>query len=182
MAVKAPLRFLVGCLLRPAASAAGLRPSACAPCAVACQQQHPHLVVWPSSRRVGAACLCATALKSVRRSTGGRAATRRHAHSCVIRERGGRACIIAERLEARQWMIGWGSQCLGWLVRWVLHPMHGWGSQCLGWLMRWVLQPMHGWGCQYLGCWLVRWVLQPMHGWGSPVPRLAGEVGATAHA
>ena len=43
-----------------------------------CGARHQlHLVVWPSSRHVGVACPCATAHMNVRRSTGGRAATRR---------------------------------------------------------------------------------------------------------
>ena len=87
MAVKAPLRVLLACRLRPVA--AGLLPGVRAPCAGARHRLHP--VEWPSSRRVGAACPCATAHKSVRRRTGGRAATRRHAHCCGSRRRGRRA-------------------------------------------------------------------------------------------
>ena len=84
---EAPPRVLVGCRLRPATSAARLRPGVCAPCAGARHQLH--LVVWPSSRPVGTACPCVTAHKSVKISTGGRVATRRHAHSCGRRGRRG---------------------------------------------------------------------------------------------
>ena len=70
----------------------------CAPCTEA--SHHLHLVVCLGSRHVGAACPYVTAHKNVRGSTGGRAATRRHAHSCG-RGRGGRQGVKAERLEPR---------------------------------------------------------------------------------
>ena len=85
MAVHAPFKVILAiCRLRGAAVAAGQGLCVCAPTAGAL-----HLL-GPSCGPVGTACPYATARQHARRSTGGRAATRRRAHGCVTSGRGRR--------------------------------------------------------------------------------------------
>ena len=143
MVVHAPLKAVLALCrrMRGAAVAAGQVLCVCAPAAGVLR------LLGPSCRPVGAACPYATARQSARRSTGGRAATRRHAHGCVTSGRGGSLgggeATSSCNVSPCQWvMSGYGpnSEC-AWLgpwcgaMVWAIGPWYGakvWGRHGMG--------------------------------------------------